>query len=298
VLLGLCTACASSSGRQPSQVHGVVEGVSADAWQLLRNGHPIAALRAARAVDRLLPERGLEAALRRELPPETLARAERPGAWRGAREPLARPLWERAALWLPDRLLDVCDLVSVELDVGVGLRVDLHATQYLPLAGGSAQGVGLGWHPERSLGLSLFTRSEDWTTFEHTRYLSLNGTRSGLVASGLIDGIPDADEPYYHDLGDRWAIGANAHLLLLGVALDVHPRQFWDLLAGFVGFDPWDDDLASTRPFEPDAQMRLRLEALHEVLIDTRGREEYAAWLTQHAADDALRESDAREPTP
>ncbi|GJM21116.1 MAG: hypothetical protein DHS20C15_10310 [Planctomycetota bacterium] len=277
-------ACGSPLSRRPEQIHGIVEGVAADAWQLARGDQPMAALRAARAVDRVDPERDLETSVRAQLSPEALARAERPGAWRGMREPQERPLWERAALWLPDRVLDVFDLISLEFDLGVGLRVDAHITQYLPLMLGESKGVGVGWHPERSLGLALFQRSN---SLGYERYLALAGTRSGLVASGSSEHLPDENAPYYADLGDRWGVGLNAHLVLVGASVEVHPLQFWDLLAGFVGFDPWDDDTARTRPFEPSQQMRLRFEAIHEVLLDASGREAYLAWNRKRAADEA-----------
>lgn len=279
--------CAGPS-RKARHVEAVVDAVTRDAELLLAAGQPAAALRLARAVDRVDPERGLVRRLR-ERGATSPAPTPLLGDVASGREPLERPTWERVALWLPDRLLDIADLVSFDLAFGPGLWLDVHLTHFAQLAGGAKETSGLGWHEERSLGLQK-SQHRGLAVFgfgEQLRYQHLFGTNSGLVASGRHAGAHEPGDPYYRELRDYWELGASAQLLIVGLEADLHPVEFWDLLAGLAGFDPGADDLASTRAWEPGQQMRLRLEALHEIAIDPRSLADYAAYKARREVEAA-----------
>ena len=64
-----------------------------------------------------------------------------------------RPIWARALLWLPDRALDLMDVVTFEAHTGVGLFADAHATRAMQLLGGARSIDGFGLHDHRSLGI-------------------------------------------------------------------------------------------------------------------------------------------------
>jgi hypothetical protein len=202
------------------------------------------------------------------------------GVNRAARRSRPASGWRRALLWLPDRLLDLCDLVSVDLGLGVGLGADVHATRSLQLGASAGASLGVGWHPQRSLGVRLHNGRQlaagPWgrgflTGFDR-------GTGNARAGGAVFDGVDHVPASLLaQGWRDHWALGARAQLLV-SAELDLHPIQLWDLLAGVVGFDPAGDDLATTTEAELTLREELGLIALRETLASTLAVEEYRAW--------------------
>jgi hypothetical protein len=202
------------------------------------------------------------------------------GVNRAARRPRPASGWRRALLWLPDRLLDLCDLVSFDLGLGVGLGADVHATRSLQLGASAGASLGVGWHPQRSLGVRLHNGRElaagPWgrgflTGFDR-------GTGNARAGGAVFDGLAHTPQSLLaQEWRDHWAVGARAQLLV-SAELDLHPIQLWDLLAGVVGFDPSGDDLATSTEAELTLQEELGLVALRETLASSQAVDEYRAW--------------------
>ena len=58
-------------------------------------------------------------------------------------------------MWLPDRLMDLADVVSFDVGLGAGVGLDAHVTRAAQLGAEAGASMGLGWHPQRSLGLRM-----------------------------------------------------------------------------------------------------------------------------------------------
>ncbi len=148
-------------------------------------------------------------------------------------------------LWLPNRLADVTDLVSMEGGVGSEVALEVDVTKYLGIGGASGEkyfvqkgyarqcggGYSSGWDFQT---LCLNTEKiyvED--TFGSTRKYYVNRKDYGLA---------DYSNHSYRDrVRDFWAISVKAGWLL-GFGVEVHPTEIADLVAGIFFMDVHGDD--------------------------------------------------------
>ncbi len=276
-------ACAS--GRTPQQVEDLLTDAVEAAWTLHESElDPEAAVlwNAISAVDRRYP--GLSA-LERSLDPGLISRLDRSllGMNRGLRPPTERPRSTRIQLWLPDRLLDLLDVVTLSVHLGPGLYADQHVTRGLQVAGGLRSTGGIGLHETRSLGLK--SQSEAGLMVlaggAHGYGGALIGTSGLRAASDDTFGLQRPTDELYQEMRDYWAVGASATVLFVGAELDFHPLQLADFLAGFVGLDFLNDDFGRTRGLELDPVESNLLAELGEV---RRSRKSVEAYLASTAA--------------
>jgi hypothetical protein len=266
--------------RRPDQV----EDLLAQAYRAAENHHefdldPEAAvlLAAIAAVDEGYP--GLRD-LEEDLQPAAGAglRLGLLGMNRKLRPEVVRRPWVRALLWLPDRVLDLLDVVTVGIHLGPGAFADAHVTRALQVSGGARTTGGLGLHEHRSLGMK--SQAEAGLTLVAVGAQSYAGAVVGTSgAHGAADssrGVHDPAAPLYRQLRDYWAIGASATALFLGFEVDLHPVQLADFAAGIVGLDFLNDDLAHTRGLKLDT---VEHELLTEIWRVRRSRRTLAAYL-------------------
>jgi hypothetical protein len=250
VALALLLVAACTSPVPRHEIERVGEATLDAAEGHLRDGSPAEAAYLVESVLRADPESPRALAL--------LARIEAPGPvtrepWLGSNQPrrarIARSPAARVILYLPDRLLDLADLASLDLHLGFGLYANLHATRALQ-AGLGARGItGFGWHERRSLGI----REQRESSFvlaalgAEASAGTLTGT-SGIHAwSETLAGLQEPGDTLYQEVRDYWAVGAALTLLFIGVDLDFHPLQAADLVAGVATVDFLGDDFATTR---------------------------------------------------
>ena len=137
-----------------------------------------------------------------------------------ADEPEGRPFVASALLYLPNRLLDLGDLLRFGVDVGPGLGFDLQATQLVQ--------VKL---------LSRFSLGVGYQTFRH---LPVKASADAAFGVGPIGGSPAGGLGWYRSRSD---VRIEFHLLVLGAHVAVDPVEWVDLPLGLFGLDPADDDL-------------------------------------------------------
>ena len=160
----------------------------------------------------------------------------------------------RVLLWLPDRLLDLLDVVTVGVHFGPGAFADAHLTRAFQVAAGFRTTGGLGVHDHRSIGMK--SQAEAGLTLiavgAHSYAGGLMGTSGTRGSADSSKGIHRPTAPLYQQLRDYWAVGASATAGILGLEVDFHPLQLADFLAGVVGIDFLNDDLAHTRGLKLD----------------------------------------------
>jgi hypothetical protein len=194
--------------------------------------------------------------LRDELDPD--ARSTMKRSWLGMnrkhRPEVQRPVWAQVALWLPDRVLDLMDVVSFDVHFGFGAYADVHVTRAMQLAGGMRTTGGIGLHDHRSLGLK--SQAEAGLTAiaagAHSYGGGLVGTSGALAASSSTAGLHRPSDPLYQSFRDYWAVGASATAGIVGAELEFHPAQLVDFFGGWVGFDLLRDDFRHTRSLRLD----------------------------------------------
>jgi len=134
-------------------------------------------------------------------------------------------LAHKLILYIPNRVLDVIDLVRAKLRIGPGLAVGVRATEPASVYLGSYVSVYAGLPgPRQRPTLPLPIGLESNTGVE----VSVADAATGVGVG-----------PNYSPT----EIGASVHLLIIGADVDVDPMEFVDLLAGFILKDPRGDDL-------------------------------------------------------
>lgn len=180
------------------------------------------------------------------------------------REPADRSVLAAILLYLPDRLLDLCDVLSFDVHVGPGLFVNLHLTRAVQLGAGGRGVAGLGWHDHRSLGVLTMTESElVLPGFGTNAFAGMAAGTSGVqLVSAAQGGLHRPSNALYQEYRDYWAAGVAVTAVLVGIDFDLHPVELADFLVGFSTVDFLRDDFAATRGLdlsesESDAILRL-----------------------------------------
>lgn len=248
VLALLVAACASPVPRH--EVERIADTTLDAAEGHLRDGWPAEASYLTESVLRADPDNPrAQALLARIDTPGPVSRDPRLGSNQPRRARTERSSTVRVLLYLPDRLLDLADLVSIDLHLGFGLYANLHATRALQ-AGVGARGItGIGWHERRSLGIREQQESSFVLAAVGAEASSgvLTGT-SGIVSwSETVAGLQAPSHSLYQEARDYWAVGAGLTLIFLGADLDFHPVQAADFVAGVATTDFLGDDFATTR---------------------------------------------------
>jgi hypothetical protein len=156
----------------------------------------------------------------------------------------------RVLLYLPDRLLDALDIVSVEAHGGVGAFGSVHVTERARAAAGARVVGGIGSYFRRNL---FGTRVQGDAALHALGFGPLRSAGITAGPSGIASVNSDGSgargprAAVFQNYRDYWSIGASGTLGVFGFSADLHLVQLADWLAGFLLFDPGQDDLASTR---------------------------------------------------
>lgn len=272
----LLTGCTST--RPPRQVEVLRAQLTRAARTHAAVGEDLAAARLERLLERFDP--GAAPAPGRVAPaPSSLWGVNT--APRVARE---AGLGRRLLLWVPDRLLDLLDLVSVDLRVGWGLLADVHVTRPVSLGAGLAGTLGLGWHEQRSLGTRI-TSAAGWRLGPLGAGFDLgfdSGTGERWSGGGRREQGSGPRALIHQEWRDAWAVGAEVQLVLAGAAVDVHPLELVDLLAGLVLLDPGHDDLATSAAQPLLERAAIDAQILRECLADRATMDGW--WAAREAA--------------
>lgn len=181
------------------------------------------------------------------------------------RVPVERGFWSRVGWYLPDRALDLVDILSVDLHAGWGLYANVRATRALQLGVGMRDVAGVGWHGHRSLGVMYQQDAGFNAPFgfgAETSWVGIAGTAGAAAQRHDEEGLIGPSAPIYQDVRDYWGVGASVTLLVAGAEIELHPVEVADFLTGIVLIDLSGDDVATTRGVdfnEDDRRMIRRL---------------------------------------
>ncbi len=151
--------------------------------------------------------------------------------------------------YLPNRLLDVIDLLKVSVGVGPGFGLELYASENFWLSYLNYRSWRLGIDG-RSTGLYEEGRYREWHLGDRrgdadAKGRALIGVLGPMRAyeAPLRDGVP-ALPPVPKN---AWDIGVQAHALIAGAEVLIRPYELFDFVVGLWGDDPAGDDFGMRR---------------------------------------------------
>ena len=251
VLGGLC-AC--TTPLQPTQVKDMLQRSVTSAEKLLDDGRPIEAAQLVRAASRVDPEfPGIsnldERLLSSDAATSDLFAANALGSNRLRRLPIERSPGMKALLYIPDRILDLLDVYTIELHGGPGVYLDFHVTRALQIAGGARAILGVGTYSNHTILGGRAHANAGLTVLP----LGVQAQGGGLASAGgirtgyqTLAGVHRPTDEYYQEYEDYWSEGISLTIGYVGITIEGHFVQAADFLAGFVGVDFLNDDFAYT----------------------------------------------------
>jgi len=177
----------------------------------------------------------------------------------------------KIALYLPNRLLDVIDLITLEVGVCLGAGVSFFATHDgalgLQASAGEAM-IGL-----NNRNLSARGTLENFTDFfpvEARSFMEARAYTAGVYSCTYHNsGIKSPDQYIYQRARDFWALGAQAQVIAYALRFEFHPVEIFDLFAGFAFFDPLHDDIGVTKGIDLSSSER---EAMAQLAKQSKAR--------------------------
>ena len=130
-----------------------------------------------------------------------------------------RPFLVGVLLYLPNRVLDLCDVARFGVDVGPGVGVDVRVTKWAQAVAMMKASVGVGYQTFRHLPISA----------------------GGVTGVGIGPVALEAGEHTWYRAD--WDVRAEAHVLLVGAHAAVDLKEIADFFVGFLTIDLMDDDL-------------------------------------------------------
>lgn len=183
------------------------------------------------------------------------------------------PWWGRVLLYVPNRVFDLIDLVTVEVGYCFGIGVKAQVTDFASVGAQATAGEAVAGINRRHL--SVRASQEEYFHFLPFGAVLLSEARAytGDAYSLTTDqaGIKFPTDLIYQRSRDFWSIGAQAQALVVAANVQLHPIEFFDFICGFVFYDPLEDDLGSTRPINTKLWLN-DIQALKDLSYQVRYR--------------------------
>ncbi len=183
------------------------------------------------------------------------------------------PVLGSILLYIPNRILDFIDLITVEAGLCLGIGAKAQATDAFSLGLQGSAGEAMFGLVGRNL--SVRATQEEFFHLLPVGSAYLSEARAYTAGTyGMISsqgGLKLPTDHIYQRARDYWAIGAQAEALSVAANVKFHPIEVFDFIAGFFFFDPLKDDIGSTRPIHVDLTDN-ETEALDNLAYQTRFR--------------------------
>jgi hypothetical protein len=284
--LALCvlawTSVGCTSPRTGAEIDILLNYAMRSSTERMAQGRALESFRLARAVAEIDPKYpGVQEAIT-GMPSdlEQLFDRDLLGSNVALRQPIDAAWYEHVLWYIPDRILDAFDMFSIDVHLGPGLWVDVHATRAVQLGLGGRTVAGVGWHDNRNLGIQTQSQAgANFLPFGVEGYSAMEAGTSGVRAGTWSEsGLHNPTSPLYGEYKDYWAVGGAATIVFVGADADIHPIQIWDFLVGFLLFDPLNDDFASTTGVQLTTRERQLMRSLGEIASRKADIEAYFIW--------------------
>jgi hypothetical protein len=142
-------------------------------------------------------------------------------------------------LWLPNRLLDISDIFSLNVGVGSEFAVKTNVTGCFGLGGtfGETYFIEKGFARQYGGGYFSGWEYQNFCWLTEKEYIEDTfGTVKPFVLPPKYFGLPEYDFTYQEDVRDFWAVGAKCGWLAI-VDFQIHPVEIFDVVTGIFFID-------------------------------------------------------------
>ena len=168
------------------------------------------------------------------------------GSFDASTEDNFRAGWIDFAMYVPNRLIDLSDVVTLGFSAGAATKAGVEVTQFCQFGADTGTSYVAGSAYARQYGTGVLTAGQYGAGcfYYNTSYFDwIAGTMRNYVFDVDSFRLVSASEvPYREKNVDLWAIGAKAGVVL-GVDVAFHPISLADFVTGLVGYDLEGDDL-------------------------------------------------------
>ena len=160
----------------------------------------------------------------------------------------AQAQWvDKVTLYVPNRILDLLDVFSLEIAGGPTLRAELRATHAVQVGAGFGYTARLVKETSRQYGYAMQNGYGTFLPGLVSEDVERRPTSSLVQEYWVsIDGFPSVEEPVYEfrkGARDYWEIGGALGLGIIEAKVAIHPVDILDAVLGFFFIDIKGDDL-------------------------------------------------------
>ncbi len=173
------------------------------------------------------------------------------GSNRARRKQVERDISSRILRYIPDRISDLFDIVTLDAHSGIGGFGDVHLTRAIQFVGGARVVGGLGSYSKRNtIGFQLQADAGAAAMgIGRYRFVGFVAGPGGVyTGTGNTSGVQRPMDRFYQDYRDYWGIGVSATAGFVGAGVELHPVQVVDFLLGLVAIDVANDDSSHSAP--------------------------------------------------
>ncbi len=168
------------------------------------------------------------------------------GSFDSSTEDNFRAGWIDFAMYVPNRLIDLADVISIEFSAGAAAKAGVQVTRFCQLGADAGESYLFGSSYARQYGAGLLNADHygvGFYNYNDSYFDRISGSMRNYVFNADFFGPINPNEVAYREKNiDLWSIGAKAGLLL-GVNVEFHPISLADFITGLVGYDLEGDDL-------------------------------------------------------
>ena len=158
------------------------------------------------------------------------------------------PLLDAVVLYVPNRILDILDMFSLNIGAGLGARAELHATQALKVGGGIDYCMFKAMKDTNRQYGACMQNGVDFALGPVRMEDMLQKNPWGFVKEYYrnTEGVPSSDEEIYQpNTGaiDYWSFGGSLGVGIIEADVNIHPVDWIDAVFGILLIDIKGDDL-------------------------------------------------------
>ncbi|MCE9501110.1 MAG: hypothetical protein K8R21_11540 [Leptospira sp.] len=206
---------------------------------------------------------------------------------------------ERVLWYLPDRIFDLIDMFTIEVNLGPQIGGGVWVTRAVQVVAFTGTTGGGGLYQKKQYGLRIEASFELMLGPVGISAVSgIRGGTGGIDYTARSTFLHTPSKPIYQEYRDYWAIGAKAGLVIIGAEVELHPLEIFDFFAGIALFDPMGDDYATTRALQFSSEQKKNLEDAVESIrkMGEEGQAEYKKQFSKLNIEDRPLLPQSREP--